>query len=109
MIGCPQLDEYQQLLQGYGQTLEVEILARHLEGCPYCGDTVEHLLSQNTLSEVVRAQEPFVCHAEREAVTELIQRLRGLTRLSPSFTQASAPITAAELHDFLSPPQAADE
>jgi Leucine-rich repeat (LRR) protein len=119
---CPGVVELQQLLDGKLPPDTLEPLVQHVEHCSGCADTVEQLLSSDTLAEALRA--PVAAPAaEDQVVGPLIERLRQLNRTSaeapaaltqglPAPGQASAAPAAANLVpglDFLAPAEQPDE
>ena len=109
----------------------MERLARHLEECGRCGETVDRLLDQGTLVETLRSRAEAAGGNESDVVGRLMARLRALpsrpaapdettapeipaARLSADTPPPPGPAargveTTQEVYDFLAPPQGPGE
>ena len=111
---CPNVQKYEQLLEGHLPFAEAERLAAHLESCSRCADAFSTLQSHDTLLEAARGAEPVrLGEDETDAGRRLLEGLFKLRATEP-VTQgdgATAPAAQAspDSYDFLAPAQAADE
>src|SRR5262245_16664682 len=72
---CPTSQTFEQLRLGRLAIAEVEVVARHLETCPRCADSVQNLRVEDTLIDVLRCQETLTDADPSPVVKALIERL----------------------------------
>jgi tRNA A-37 threonylcarbamoyl transferase component Bud32 len=120
---CLGARELEQVVLGRATAEDVERLARHLEECGRCGETVEQLLDRGALVETLRSRAEVAGESEDDAVGQLVSRLRELrpAPAAPGETRAVAdtppppgpaarrPEPTQDLYDFLAPPQGPGE
>jgi predicted Ser/Thr protein kinase len=81
---CPELEGLRRALIEPASPEEAERLARHLEVCGECGETIDQLLEQDTLVGTLRQPTQAEPEAEGPVVRGLIARLQALRNAAPS-------------------------
>jgi serine/threonine protein kinase len=111
---CPEPKSLLLLASGQLPAEDVERLAKHLESCVRCVETLTGLKAEDTLADAVRAAADTGEITPSTAVRELMNQLKGLRAESEPRTAATLPPTGDEVqpdrsHDFLAPAQSVDE
>ncbi len=112
---CPDAALYRKMLNGALQPREVEALARHVDKCATCTDTVAKL--GDTLAGALPPKASTSANEEQRRIEQLVKRCQAASKANDSATSAglSGDFTppAPEANDtdlgFLSPPQSAGE
>jgi tetratricopeptide (TPR) repeat protein len=78
LVSCPDDEQLQQVLQGQATPEVAEELACHLETCGRCGETVDRLLKQDQLVELLGRRPEIPPENESVTLQHLIGRLRQL-------------------------------
>ncbi|HTU19425.1 MAG TPA: WD40 repeat domain-containing serine/threonine-protein kinase, partial [Gemmataceae bacterium] len=109
---CPDGEELRQLASGTLAPVSAEPVLHHLRQCRSCLSALEGMPIEDTLIEALQTWGDRARDGDKAAVAGLIQRLKKLVvgpAADPEATAADAPATRANVFDFLSPPQGADE
>lgn len=104
---CHSPAELAQLVNQVLPVEDIEALARHLEQCERCAETVDQLLSRNMLVEAARS--PPVIDTLPTALPGLLERIRRMSQSAAAEMDASSSGTGLDIVDLLAPPQEPDE
>jgi len=110
---CPSRDELESGVKGGLAPQQVEQLARHVESCPECEQTVQSLCADETVGLGAKAN-PLLAQARRQAKeidaapSEIRKSLLDVGN-RPTMSFMGGPASAVDALDFLAPPESADE